>query len=184
VRMRSPIRVLVVLAVTSSLLFLLGYGLAANRPHRTLDQAIERGQRDAAPSIKLAALSTGRMTSLRSYRGRVVLVNYWASWCGPCSVEAPLLEQWYKRIKSMGGVVLGIDTYDVTSDATSFIHQFHLTYPMLRDPGGQAKGAFGVSGFPESFVIDRQGRVAALERGPVNNSFMAQTVIPLLGEPS
>jgi hypothetical protein len=77
--MRSGVRVLLVLAVTSSLVFLLGYGLAANRPHRTLDQAIERGQRDAAPCIRLASLTTGKMSSLRAYRGRVVLVNYWAS---------------------------------------------------------------------------------------------------------
>ena len=177
-------RTLFVLIVTAALLFLLGYGLAKNRPQRTLDQAIERGQRASAPNIRLATLNSNRVSSLSAYRGRVVVVNYWASWCGPCRFEAPLLQSWYAKMKNLGGVVLGVDTYDLTSDARSFIKQYHLTYPMLRDPGGKTKTAFGVSGFPESFVIDRSGRVAALERGPVDNSFMENTVIPLLEERS
>jgi cytochrome c biogenesis protein CcmG/thiol:disulfide interchange protein DsbE len=178
------VRVLFVLTLTAALLFVLGYGLAKNRPQRTLDQEIARGQRAAAPDLRLPSLSSGQMSSLSAYRGRVVVVNYWASWCGPCRLESPLLQRWYARMKHLGGVVLGVDTFDLTSDANSFVRQYHLTYPMLRDPGGSTKGEFGVSGFPESFVIDRAGRVAALERGPVSDSFMAHTVIPLLGERS
>ena len=177
-------RALLVLLGTTAILVLLAFGLAATRPSRALDQAIARGQRVKEPSVRLASVTTGTLVTLRAFRGRVVLVNIWASWCGPCRVDALVLERWYRRISGLGGTVVGIDTFDVTSDALSFIHQLHLTYPMLRDPGGQAKSKFGVTGFPESFVIDRAGRVAALVRGPVDDAFMQATVLPLLSEKS
>jgi cytochrome c biogenesis protein CcmG/thiol:disulfide interchange protein DsbE len=173
-----------VLIVSAGMLTLLAAGLAANRPDRALDQALARGKRSPAPSLRLPSLATGRIVSLRAWRGDVVVVNVWASWCGPCRIEAPVLERWYRRAEGRGGIVLGIDTFDVTSDATSFIRRYHLTYPMLRDLDGQAKQKLGVTGFPESFVVDRSGRVAALERGPIDGSFMQGTVIPLLNERS
>jgi cytochrome c biogenesis protein CcmG/thiol:disulfide interchange protein DsbE len=173
-----------VLIGTIGLLALMATGLAANRPSRALDQAIARGQRAPAPSLRLPSLMTGRMVGLRGMRGQVIVLNVWASWCDPCRAEAPVLERWYRRISPLGATVIGIDTFDTTSDATAFIHQLHLTYPMLRDPGGQAKQKLGVTGFPESFVTDRNGRVAALTRGPIDDAFMRATVVPLISERS
>jgi len=175
-------RGMLTLLVTIAALALLAYGLSANRPSRSLDEAIAKGKRAPAPPITLASLTTGRPVTLKSLRGKVVLVNVWASWCGPCQGEAPLLQSWYDRIRSSGGTVVGIDTFDVTSDARAFIRQFHLTYPELRDPSGQAKAKLGVTGFPESFVLDRSGHVAALQRGPVTSGFMQGTMLPLLAE--
>jgi cytochrome c biogenesis protein CcmG/thiol:disulfide interchange protein DsbE len=169
-----------VLLVIAGVLSLLADGLSASRPSRALDEAIAQGQRAQAPPLRLPSLATGRTYTLRSFRGRVVILNVWASWCPPCAAEAPVLEHWYRRISPLGGTVVGIDTFDTTPDAKSFIRRLHLTYAMLRDPGGQVKNAFGVTGFPESFVIDRRGRVAALQRGPVDDAFMLGTVLPLL----
>jgi cytochrome c biogenesis protein CcmG/thiol:disulfide interchange protein DsbE len=169
-----------VLLATVGVLVLLALGLAANRPNRTLDQAIAEGRRAPAPSLSLPSLTNPRTYTLAAFRGRVVVLNVWASWCEPCRAEAPVLERWYRRIAPLGASVIGVDTFDATSDATSFVRQLHLTYPMLRDPAGLVKTSFGVTGFPESFVIDRSGRVAAIARGPVNNAFMRSAVMPLL----
>jgi cytochrome c biogenesis protein CcmG/thiol:disulfide interchange protein DsbE len=170
-----------VLLATVGTLVLLALGLAGNHPSRALDQAIAQGRRAVAPSVSLPSLSTGRTYTLSAFRGRVVVVNVWASWCEPCRAEAPVLERWSRRIAARGGRVVGVDTFDATSDARSFVRRLHLTYPMLRDPSGVVKASFGVTGFPESFVIDRSGRVAAIARGPVDDAFMTSAVVPLLG---
>jgi cytochrome c biogenesis protein CcmG/thiol:disulfide interchange protein DsbE len=182
-RLRRARGWLLLVAITG-VLALLADGLAANRRSRALDEAIAQGRRAAAPDVRLPSLTTGRMYSLRALRGHLVILNVWASWCAPCRAEAPLLERWYRRISDLGGTVVGVDTFDTTSDAVSFVRQLHLSYPMLRDPSGEVKDKFGVSGFPESFVIDRSGRVAALQRGPVDDSFMRTTVLALVAERS
>ncbi|HYZ70866.1 MAG TPA: TlpA disulfide reductase family protein, partial [Thermoleophilaceae bacterium] len=81
-----------------------------------------------------------------------------------------------------GGTVLGVDVLDVTSDAREFVRRYALTYPMLRDADGGSQRRFGVVAYPETLVIDRDGRIAAVERGPVDEAFMRREVEPLLGE--
>jgi len=168
--------------LVAALLALLGYGVVGNGKGDTLDAAIARGERPAAPAIALPALSSGAATSLSAFRGRVVVLNYWASWCTPCRQEAPLLQRWQATLARRGGTVLGIDTLDVTTDARAFIRDFHITYPVLRDRDGQTQKPFGVRGFPETMVLDRRGRVAHVRRGPVDDAFLRRAVLPLLGE--
>ena len=151
------------------------------RPARGIDDALAAGKRPAAPDLVLPRLGGGRRVSLRSWRGTVVVLNYWASWCTPCRDESPLLARWQRRIAPRGGTVVGVDVLDVTSDARGFIRRYGLDYPMLRDADGDTQRRFGVTGYPETLVIDRQGRVAALQRGPVDDAFMKDTVLPLLG---
>jgi cytochrome c biogenesis protein CcmG/thiol:disulfide interchange protein DsbE len=110
----------------------------------------------------------------------VVVLNFWASWCRPCKDESPLLERWHKRMVNRDGTVLGVDMMDVTSDAQDFIAEYGLTYPMLKDKDGEGVETFGVVQYPETFVIDRQGRIAAVQRGPVDEEFMRSRVEPLL----
>jgi cytochrome c biogenesis protein CcmG, thiol:disulfide interchange protein DsbE len=78
--------------------------------------------------------------------------------------------------------VLGVDSLDVTADARAFVREFGLTYPMLRDRDGETQRRFGVSGLPETLIVDRNGRIAALQRGPVDDAFLRRSVLPLLAE--
>ena len=180
-RLLAPIPIAVICAVVA-LLALLSYGIAQNEPDRTVDRAVAAGQRDPAPSLDLPRLEGTGRASLADYRGKVVVLNFWASWCEPCRQESPLLERWHRRMRGQDATVLGVDALDVASDARAFVREHALTYPMLRDGGGETRGRFGIAGFPETFVIDRQGRIAAVQRGPVTERFMREHVAPLLGE--
>jgi cytochrome c biogenesis protein CcmG/thiol:disulfide interchange protein DsbE len=173
-RLLAPIPI-AVLAVVAALVALLAYGLASNDP----DQDIAG---DPAPAITLPRLEGGGRASLADYRGRVVVLNYWASWCDPCRDESPLLQRWHERLAKDGATVVGVDVQDVDKDALAFIEEYGLTYPMLRDGPGETRDDFGILGLPETFVIDRKGRIAAVKRGPVDERFMREQVAPLLRE--
>jgi cytochrome c biogenesis protein CcmG/thiol:disulfide interchange protein DsbE len=177
-RVLSPVPIAVI-CVLVALVALLAYGLAQNEPDRGVDRALARGEREQAPALELPKLGGAGTSSLADYRGQVVVLNFWASWCKPCRSESPLLQRWQARMKG-SGTVLGIDGNDVTSDAQAFIREYGLTYPMLRDRDGDTSSDYGVLGYPETFVIDRQGRIAAVQRGPVDDGFMRQNVEPLL----
>ena len=169
-----------VLAGVLGLIGLLVYGVVSEKPDRSIEEAVARGEREPAPDISLPPLDGGEERSLDDWRGQVVVLNYWASWCEPCRKESPLLERWHRRMERDGGLVLGIDTLDVTSDARGFIEEYGLTYPMLRDRDGDAIRELGVIAYPETFVIDRRGRIVATERGPVDEAWMREHVQPLL----
>ena len=181
-RVLSPVPIAVI-CVLLALIALLAYGLAQNEPDRDVDEALARGEREPAPALELPRLGGGGSGSLADYRGQVVVLNFWASWCKPCKDESPLLERWHRRMRDKGGTVLGVDMLDVTDRAQEFIAEYDLTYPMLKDKDGEGLERFGVVQYPETFVIDRKGRIAAVQRGPVDDEFMQQSVAPLL-EPS
>src|SRR3954462_10729542 len=105
--MVSPLPLAVGLAVIA-LVALLVYGVSSSGPSRTLDSQLARGQKPAAPSLQLTSLGDGKPTSLADYRGKVVLLNIWASWCVPCQTESPLLERWHKKMQPLGGTILGV----------------------------------------------------------------------------
>ena len=110
----------------------------------------------------------------------MVVLNFWASWCEPCKAESPLLERWHRRMSARNGTVLGVDMLDVTEDAQDFIDEYGLTYPMLKDRDGHGIETFGVVQYPETFVIDPEGQITAVRRGPVDERFMRAEVEPLL----
>jgi cytochrome c biogenesis protein CcmG, thiol:disulfide interchange protein DsbE len=182
-RLLAPVPIAVICAVLA-LLGVLAYGLAANQPDRRVEAALERGVREPAPPLELPRRSGGGSGSPADYRGKVVVLNFWASWCEPCREESPLLDRWHGRMKRDGGTVLGIDVLDVTSDARDFIRKYELSYPMLRDGDGGLRESYGIVGFPETFLVDRQGRIAAVRRGPVDEAWMRTQVAPLLDEAS
>jgi cytochrome c biogenesis protein CcmG/thiol:disulfide interchange protein DsbE len=178
--MVSPLPLAVGLAVIA-LVALLVYGVSSSGPSRTLDSQLARGEKPAAPSLQLTSLDDGKPRSLADYRGKVVLLNIWASWCVPCQTESPLLERWHKKMQPLGGTVLGVDTLDIKGDALGFITKHQLTYPQLDDREGTSIKKLGTAQYPESFVVDRQGRITALARGPVDDRWMREHVLPLLG---
>ena len=181
-RLLAPIPIAVLCAVVA-LVALLAYGLASNEPDRTVDNAVSAGQRDPAPKIDLPKLrNAAQKSSLADYRGKVVVLNYWASWCPPCRDESPLLERWHRRLSRSDATVLGVDVQDVTGDARAFAAKYGLTYPMLHDGPGDTRDDFGILSLPETFVIDRRGRIAAVQRGPLDDDFMRKQVTPLLRE--
>ena len=178
---QSPLPVpIAVICVLLGLFALLAYGLASNEPDRGVEEALGRGETEPAPDLELPKLSGDGSASLADYRGKVVVLNFWASWCEPCKAESPLLERWHKRISSRNGTVLGVDMLDVTEDAQDFIDEYDLTYPMLKDKDGSGIETFGVVQYPETFVIDTDGRITAVRRGPVDERFMRTEVEPLL----
>jgi cytochrome c biogenesis protein CcmG/thiol:disulfide interchange protein DsbE len=164
--------------VGAALVGLLVYGLSAQSATRTLDEAVVGGQRPLAPSAQteLASLTGGGHSSLSSYRGRVVVLNFWASWCEPCQSEAPRLERFQSKLLRHGSTVLGVTYLDASSDSRAFVRRFRLTYPNLRDTTGDFAHSYGTNQLPESFVIDRHGHVAAISRGEVDEAFLKRAV--------
>jgi len=166
----------------AALVGLLAYGIVARHASTTLDDALARGQRPAAPAMTLPKLGAPGHASLADYRGKVVVLNMWASWCTPCREEVPLLQKTQDRIAARGGTVLGIDTQDASADALQFLRARDATFPSLRDRDRSYVHEFGVTGYPETFLIDRRGRVAALRRFPVTKQWLDDHLPPLLAE--
>src|ERR671914_3014765 len=122
-RLLAPVP-LAVIGVVVAIVALLAYGLASNEPDRGIEEALEQGQRERAPELELPRLSGEGEGSLADYRGQVVVLNFWASWCEPCRDESPLLERWHRRLRDHGGTVLGVDMLDITARAEDFIEEY------------------------------------------------------------
>jgi peroxiredoxin len=122
------------------------------------------GARAKAPDVGGKTLS-GQHLSLASYRGSVVVINFWGSWCAPCRAEAPGLGALATRFQPRGVRFLGIDIRDDPTGAKAFMHTFHITYPSLSDPGDDIALAFRntvpPAAIPSTLIIDRSGRIAA-----------------------
>lgn len=147
-------------------------GLTSRGVDTRIDQAIATGQRTAAPDFTLPVLSgapglppVGAPLRLADLRGRVVVLNLWASWCDSCRDEAPILEAMWRRHRARGVVVLGVNVRDLRDRATDFQRTYGMTFPSVRDGNGDIMGRYGATGVPETFIIDRAGRVAAVIRG-------------------
>jgi len=167
-------RIVVALVAVAAAVGLLGYGLASKGT-----AALSIGE--PAPDKELETLDGSGTGSLADYRGRWVLLNFWASWCDPCRDEAPALESFHRRNSDLGVVVLGVNLDDASDDARAFVEEFGLTYPQLRDGDGrERRDAYGMTGFPESFLVDPDGRIALIRRGPVDERFLREEVAPVI----
>ena len=112
-----------------------------------------------APAFSLRRLDTSGTLALASLRGKPVVLNFWASWCVPCKGEAKMLEDAWRQYRSQGVVFVGIDWHDVKSDARRFLDHHGVTYPTVLDGSGSITDRYGVVGVPETYFIDRRGRL-------------------------
>lgn len=114
---------------------------------------------DSAPNFSLPRLPSGNL-SLADYRGKVVVLNFWATWCPPCVEETPSLENFAARMQPRGVAVLGVSVDEDSNALQDFIAAYHLTYPVARNPDRSIPARYGTYKFPETYIIDRSGRVA------------------------
>jgi len=137
--------------------------------------------RHPAPDFKLSALA-GQPISLQAFRGRVVLLNFWATWCTPCRTEMPMLARWYRQMGGQRFVVLGVDQQEGRGDIQAFVRRLHIPYPIALDESGAVSARYDVVGLPTSFVLDRSGIIRAVHIGILGAGYLSQQIMPLLQE--
>jgi cytochrome c biogenesis protein CcmG, thiol:disulfide interchange protein DsbE len=136
----------------------------------------------ASPQLTLTDIQ-GLPHSLADYRGQVVLVNLWATWCVPCQEEMPTLQSFYSKYKDQGFVVIAVNDGDPTEDVLQFVKDHGLTFPVWLDPTYSAtERAFKTLNLPTSYVIDRIGVVQLEWVGGISRKMLDQHVIPLVTE--
>ena len=174
----------VALAVIALLLGLFVRSVVASSGAQNLRESVWDGETPAAPALALDRLDGDGEVSLASFRGKAVVVNFWASWCEPCEEESPRLEAAWQRYRDDGVVVLGVDAHDFRSEAADFVERFELTYPMAHDGPGRTLRAFGIAGFPETLFVDRAGRIVEWVQGPVSDDELARGIARALEQPA
>ena len=172
-------------------LILVGGALAAWVIEAQGDVLAARGERDdsvvpAAVSFPAPALylqnTRGESESMEDYRGRVVLVNNWATWCPPCRAEMPTLQSYYEAHAAEGLIVIGIEAGEPAAEVRAFADSFGLTFPVWVDTQTTALQAFHNPSLPNSYVIDRTGTVRLAWIGEISLPMLEVQVTPLLSE--
>jgi cytochrome c biogenesis protein CcmG/thiol:disulfide interchange protein DsbE len=169
----------VALVAAAAVVLLLVYGVASRGTDTTLDEAVKQGGRPHAPGVSrtMPNLDGGGARKLSDYRGKVVVLNFWASWCDPCRAEAPALEAVARDLSRRGdGLVLGATYNDAPDASRKFVREFGLTYPVVRDVGTDVAERFGTRSLPETFVLDPRGRIVGISRGQADAAFLRDAV--------
>jgi cytochrome c biogenesis protein CcmG/thiol:disulfide interchange protein DsbE len=134
---------------------------------------------EAAPDFSLQT-ADGRTIQLSDYRGQVVLLNTWATWCPPCRDEMPDLEAYYRKRQADGFVVLAVNSQESAETVASFLEEHDFTFPVLLDPDGVVMRRYGIRGLPTSYFIDRDGVVRGVWSGQLPPARLREIVDPLL----
>ena len=152
-------------------------GAQADDP--TIAVGTKRGQ--LAPDFTLATLD-GPDRSLSDFRGQVVLVNFWASWCGPCRIEFPALKSVYEKYKDRGFTVVAVNLGEQPETAAEFARQFELPFTIMLDTNAGVARIYGAYSIPTSYFLDRQGVIREMRAGAMPESYMEQNVSQMLDE--
>jgi peroxiredoxin len=134
---------------------------------------------ESAPDFQRADLD-GKQLALSSYRGRVVLLNFWATWCEPCRDEMPVFSSWQSKLQAKGLRVVGISMDDDAGQVKKFLKQYPVSYPIAMGDAALAKQLGGVLGLPLSYLIDAQGKVVARYQGEVDLPTLQMKIESLL----
>ncbi|MBO4255591.1 TlpA family protein disulfide reductase [Streptomyces griseorubiginosus] len=147
----------------------------------------KKGQRAAAPDLSGKTVN-GQQLDVASYKGKVVVLNVWGSWCAPCRAEAPGLEKVYESLKAKGVQFVGINTRDTSvQNAVAFEKQMGVTFPSLYDPTGKLmlrfkKGTLNPQAVPSTLVLDREGGIAARSLAALSEDKLRSMIAPVLAE--
>lgn len=182
---RPGLTTTVVLVLVALLAGLIVYGVANSGQDTSIDSAVKRGERPTAPgaNVSLPTLDGRSRKSLAELRGKVVVLNFWASWCDPCREEAPILQRAHERLQKDGdGTVLGVTYKDFADESRAFERKLGITYPSLRDDKLELAPEFGTVRLPETFVLDARGRIAAVSRGQIEEEFLTGAIERALDE--
>jgi cytochrome c biogenesis protein CcmG/thiol:disulfide interchange protein DsbE len=173
-----------VACAAAALIALLAFGVAGQGASTSIDAALARGVRPSVPkaAVALPLLGSKHKESVADLKGKLVVLNVFASWCGPCKAEAPILERAQRQLAAHDGTVLGVTYLDNSSDAQQFVRRQHINYPVVQDVDDHYVHAFGTNAVPETFVIDRQGRIAAIRRYQLTGDWLHQTLARLIDE--
>ncbi len=122
----------------------------------TRDRSVNAG--DLAPEFSITT-EDGRTLTRSNFGGKVLVLNFWASWCGPCREETPSMEQFHKRLKDQGVVLLGISVDKSTDKYKAFLKRYGVTFPTSHDPAARVSDSYATYRYPETYIILRDGRV-------------------------
>jgi cytochrome c biogenesis protein CcmG/thiol:disulfide interchange protein DsbE len=161
-------KVVAVLVVVGAVVGLLAYGFTTD-PRAIPSTMVGK----PAPEFSLT-LFDGRTVRLSDFRGKVVFLNFWASWCPPCRDEAPLIEAAWRRYQTQGVVFLGVDIQDTEEAARAFLQEFRISYMNGRDARNRIAIDYGVYGIPETYFIDPGGRITAKYVGALEATILAE----------
>ncbi|HEY5429487.1 MAG TPA: TlpA disulfide reductase family protein [Solirubrobacteraceae bacterium] len=169
-----------------ALLALLTFGVSTHPDTSSIDSQVLHGRYPVAPNsrLNLPLLGSSAKASLASFRGKVVVLNVFASWCEPCQAEAPLLSAEQRILARSDATLVGVTYEDDPGADEQFAKRYHITFPVLRDVSGSLASALGATGVPETFVINRQGRIQALQRLPITSQWLSRTLPHILAERS
>lgn len=119
-----------------------------------------------AKDFSLHSLDGNKKVELKDFKGKPVVINFWASWCGPCREEMPFLERSWKQYRDKGVIFIGIDVLDDEKTAREFLTAFGISYANLKDQSGEVASKYGVIGLPATIFIDKEGRIVRKNYGP------------------
>jgi peroxiredoxin len=158
--MKKPI-----LALCFAVLYLLPYQVAAELPPDAVRAFANAGlpllRRPVAPPAFSVPLLSGKTVSLSDYKGKVVFLNFWATWCGPCRDEMPSMEVLYQRFKGRNFELLSVNCGENKGEVEAFIRRFKLNFPAALDLSGRVSAQYNITAIPATFIIDEDGRIVS-----------------------